>query len=171
MSPAAPAPSAALPCGVSSTKVPWSPLSTATAPRPRSWPDSLGKDTIAIEADVTDEGDVRRAVETPSRHFGRLDVVFNNAGISGVVAPVHELAVEDWDTIIRINLRGIFLVLQASLRAMMTAATSRLDRQHGLIDGRLGCALGRRRLCRLKKHGVVGSPGSPLSMPRPTAYE
>ncbi|TIM17266.1 MAG: SDR family NAD(P)-dependent oxidoreductase, partial [Mesorhizobium sp.] len=74
-----------------------------------------------IEADVTDEADVRRAVATTVEIFGGLDAVFNNAGISGVVAPVHELPVEDWDTIIRINLRGMFLVLQASLRAMIAA--------------------------------------------------
>lgn len=82
---------------------------------------SLGENAIAIEADVTDEADVRRAVETTVETFGGLDAVFNNAGISGVVAPVHELPVEDWDTIIRINLRGMFLVLQASLRAMIEA--------------------------------------------------
>ncbi|WP_145713114.1 SDR family NAD(P)-dependent oxidoreductase [Mesorhizobium tianshanense] len=61
------------------------------------------------------------AVETTVETFGRLDAVFNNAGISGAVAPVHELPVEDWDTIIRINLRGMFLVLQASLRVMIQA--------------------------------------------------
>ncbi|MET3578077.1 NAD(P)-dependent dehydrogenase (short-subunit alcohol dehydrogenase family) [Mesorhizobium robiniae] len=82
---------------------------------------SLGENTIAIEADVTDEADVRRAVATTVETFGGLDAVFNNAGISGVVAPVHELPVDDWDAIIRINLRGMFLVLQASLRAMIAA--------------------------------------------------
>jgi NAD(P)-dependent dehydrogenase (short-subunit alcohol dehydrogenase family) len=116
---------------------------------------SLGKDTIAIEADVTDEGDVRRAVETTVKTFGRLDVVFNNAGISGVVAPVHELAVEDWDTIIRINLRGIFLVLQASLRAMIMAATGGSIVNMGssmagwdVLSGGAGYVA--------SKHGVVG---------------
>lgn len=85
---------------------------------------SLGQGAIAIEADVTDEKAVRQAVATVVETFGGLDVVFNNAGISGVVAPVHELPVEDWDAIIRINLRGIFLVLQASLQAMIRAETS-----------------------------------------------
>src|SRR5438445_6996807 len=64
---------------------------------------ALGDNTIAIEADVTDETNVRNAVEKTVETFGGLDVVFNNAGISGVVAPVHELPVEDWDTIIRVN--------------------------------------------------------------------
>ena len=55
--------------------------------------------------------------------FGRLDVLFNNAGISGKVAPVHELSVADWDDIIRINLRGMFLVQRAALRAMIAGKT------------------------------------------------
>ena len=80
-----------------------------------------GDGSIAVRADISDEAEVARAVAETVSAFGRLDVVFNNAGISGVVAPVHELAVADWDRIVRINLRGIFLVLRASLRAMIEA--------------------------------------------------
>ncbi len=81
----------------------------------------IGDGSIAVRADISDEAEVARAVAETVSAFGRLDVVFNNAGISGVVAPVHELAVADWDRIVRINLRGIFLVLRASLRAMIEA--------------------------------------------------
>ena len=53
----------------------------------------LGERALAIAADVSDEAEVRaRDRQRPSTTFGRLDVVFNNAGISGQVAPVHELA-------------------------------------------------------------------------------
>jgi NAD(P)-dependent dehydrogenase (short-subunit alcohol dehydrogenase family) len=48
-------------------------------------------------------------------------VLFNNAGIAGVVAPVHELSAADWDDIVRINLRGVFLVQRYGLRAMIAA--------------------------------------------------
>jgi NAD(P)-dependent dehydrogenase (short-subunit alcohol dehydrogenase family) len=78
-----------------------------------------GKQALAITADVGSESEVDRAVTEAVGHFGRLDVLFNNAGIAGKVAPVHELAAEDWDEIIRINLRGIFLVQRAALRAMI----------------------------------------------------
>ena len=74
---------------------------------------------LAVTADVGSKSEVDRAVAEAVSHFGRLDVLFNNAGIAGKVAPVHELSVEDWDEIIRINLRGIFLVQGAAMRAMI----------------------------------------------------
>lgn len=82
-----------------------------------------GLGSLALAADVGDETAVNAAIAAAVSHFGRLDVVFNNAGISGVVAPVHELSVADWDEIIRINLRGIFLVQRAGLRAMIETGT------------------------------------------------
>jgi NAD(P)-dependent dehydrogenase (short-subunit alcohol dehydrogenase family) len=78
-----------------------------------------GADALAATADVGSEAEVDGAIAQAVGRFGRLDVLFNNAGIAGKVAPVHELSVEDWDEIIRINLRGIFLVQRAALRAMI----------------------------------------------------
>jgi len=80
---------------------------------------AAGTEALAVTADVGSEADVDEAVAAAVRRFGRLDVLFNNAGIAGKVAPVHELPVADWDEIIRINLRGIFLVQRAVLRAMI----------------------------------------------------
>ena len=84
---------------------------------------SGGSDALAIAADVGSESDVEAALAEVVSRFGRLDVLFNNAGVSGKVAPVHELSVADWDDIIRINLRGIFLVQRAALRAMIAGKT------------------------------------------------
>ena len=78
-----------------------------------------GNEVLAIAADVGFEDDVEAALAAIASRFGRLDVLFNNAGISGKVAPVHELSVADWDDIIRTNLRGMFLVQGAALRAMI----------------------------------------------------
>lgn len=74
---------------------------------------------LAVAADVGDEAEAAAAVERAVARFGCIDVLFNNAGISGVVAPLHELPVSAWDDIVRINLRGMFLVLRATLRAMI----------------------------------------------------
>ncbi len=85
--------------------------------------DAIGEKALAITADVGDETQAAQAVEEAVRAFGSLDVLFNNAGISGTVAPVFELPTEDWDRIVRINLRGIFLMLRYSLCAMIEAGT------------------------------------------------
>ena len=66
-----------------------------------------------------DEAEAADAIGRAVKHFGRVDVLFNNAGISGVVAPVHELPVAAWDDIVRVNLRSMFLVLRATLRTMI----------------------------------------------------
>ena len=117
--------------------------------------EELGGEALAIKADVGDEAQAAEAVEHAVKHFGRIDVLFNNAGISGKVAPVHELAVEDWDTIVRINLRGMFLMLRATLRAMIdgkvTGAVVNMGSSMAgwdVLAGGAGYAA--------TKHGVVG---------------
>ncbi|MCC5973007.1 MAG: SDR family oxidoreductase [Rubellimicrobium sp.] len=79
-------------------------------------------DAIAVQADLGDEDGAAAAVAAALDHFGRLDVVFNNAGISGPVTPVHELDPADWDHVVRTNLRSQFLVLRAAARAMIAQA-------------------------------------------------
>jgi NAD(P)-dependent dehydrogenase (short-subunit alcohol dehydrogenase family) len=80
-----------------------------------------GGEAVAVEADVGDPADVAAAFELALSHFGRLDVVFNNAGIPGIPAPIHDLDVADFDEVLRVNLRGVFLVLRASVRAMIAS--------------------------------------------------
>ena len=80
---------------------------------------AAGRNAIGIVADVADAGEAERAVAETVAALGRLDIVFNNAGIAGAVAPVHELAVEDWDAIVRINLRSVFLIQRHAVRAMI----------------------------------------------------
>jgi NAD(P)-dependent dehydrogenase (short-subunit alcohol dehydrogenase family) len=78
-----------------------------------------GTAALAVAADVGDKAGVDAAVDAALQTFGRIDVLFNNAGISGKIAPVYDLEPADWDDIIRINLRGMFLVQRATLRAMI----------------------------------------------------
>lgn len=61
-----------------------------------------------VHADVTSESDVRQLVEQTVRRLGRLDIVVNNAG-TAVVGSVEECTVEDWDKLMAINVRSIFL--------------------------------------------------------------
>lgn len=68
-----------------------------------------GFDAIFIEADVTDERAAEGCLNAIFTHFGSLDVVLNNAGVSAV-GDVAECAVEDWDRVMSVNVRGIYLV-------------------------------------------------------------
>ncbi|MDQ0470493.1 SDR family NAD(P)-dependent oxidoreductase [Labrys wisconsinensis] len=115
----------------------------------------IGAAAAAFGADVSRPDEVERAVAGTVERFGGLDVVFNNAGIPGKVAPVHELAVEDWEAIVRVNLNGMFLVLRAAIRAMIAAGTAGSVVNMGssmagwdVLAGGAGYAA--------TKHGVVG---------------
>ncbi|WP_421850502.1 SDR family NAD(P)-dependent oxidoreductase [Oricola sp.] len=85
--------------------------------------DNLGvPDRIAIVAgDLADADVAQTAVDAAVGGFGALDIAFNNAGISGEVAPVHELPLAEWDRIVNANLRSMFCTLQASAREMVRA--------------------------------------------------
>jgi len=76
-----------------------------------------GGKLLVVPTDVTDEAAVKAMIERTVSQYGRLDVVFNNAGISGAGA-VDELSAQSWRRVIDTNLTGVFLVAQAAFRAM-----------------------------------------------------
>jgi hypothetical protein len=80
---------------------------------------TFGDRARAFAVDVADPVAVEAMVKAVAARFGRIDVLFNNAGISGKVAPIHELSIEDWQRIIGINLNGMFYVLRATLATMI----------------------------------------------------
>ena len=74
--------------------------------------------STAISVDVTDLSSVTHLFGEIEKHFGRLDVLFNNAGVSLPSIPVEDISYEDWKRVVDINLNGVFLVLQAAVRLM-----------------------------------------------------
>jgi NAD(P)-dependent dehydrogenase (short-subunit alcohol dehydrogenase family) len=66
---------------------------------------------LFLECDVSDEHDVENAIQSAVSRFGRLDIVFANAGINGVWAPIDELEPAEWDRTIANNLRSTFLTV------------------------------------------------------------
>jgi NAD(P)-dependent dehydrogenase (short-subunit alcohol dehydrogenase family) len=70
-----------------------------------------GHQAIFVECDVSKAGAVQRAIETTVARFGKLDIVFANAGINGVWAPVEELQPDEWEKTLDINLKGTFLTV------------------------------------------------------------
>ena len=79
-----------------------------------------GAQVLAVTADVTVEEEVSAAVAAAVQRFGGIDILFNNAGTNGLRAPVWDYPVSEWDDLIRINLRGQFIVLKQVVRAMMS---------------------------------------------------
>lgn len=77
-----------------------------------------GGKALFIQADVTQAESVKAMVETVIETYGQIDVLFNNAGISGVGA-VHELEPEQWDRIMSINVKGVFLPCKYVIPHMM----------------------------------------------------
>ncbi len=71
----------------------------------------------AVRADVTSPVDVARMVDEPYRRWGRLDVLFNNAGVIRV-QPLLEITEAEWDRVMNVNLKAMFFVLQAAARRM-----------------------------------------------------
>ena len=75
-------------------------------------------DALAISADVSSEDDVTRYFGEVKEHFGRVDLLHNNAGIGGQPVPLHETSMEDFDRLLRINQRGVFLNLREMVRTL-----------------------------------------------------
>ena len=76
---------------------------------------SAGGTAILAIADVSNPEDVKRAVAATTEAFGSLDIVFANAGINGVLAPIEELEPEEWDKTLDINLKGTFLTVKYAI--------------------------------------------------------
>jgi NAD(P)-dependent dehydrogenase (short-subunit alcohol dehydrogenase family) len=72
----------------------------------------------AIAADVTDPAQVNAAFDEVAAKFGRLDVVFNNAGIGAPPVQWDELPIEQWKAVVDTNLSGVFYCMQAAFRIM-----------------------------------------------------
>jgi len=76
-------------------------------------------ETLGISADMTKEDDIKKMVDDTVKKFGRIDILFNNAGIARAQRPIHEENTADFDIIIDTNLRAPFLVLKYVLPVMM----------------------------------------------------
>jgi NAD(P)-dependent dehydrogenase (short-subunit alcohol dehydrogenase family) len=86
----------------------------------------LGGDAFAVTADVTRPTDVDRTVSAVLERWGRLDVVVNNAGITGRSYPIWELTDQDWQDVIACDLTSVFLVCRAAVRVMLEAGGGRI---------------------------------------------
>jgi meso-butanediol dehydrogenase/(S,S)-butanediol dehydrogenase/diacetyl reductase len=76
---------------------------------------------VAVRADVTNAADIARMVDEPYQRWGRLDVLFNNAGVIRL-QPLLDVTDAEWDRVLDVNLKAVFFVLQTVARRMKAQA-------------------------------------------------
>ncbi|WP_446666757.1 SDR family oxidoreductase [Flexivirga sp. B27] len=73
---------------------------------------------MAVPTDVTDESAVTTLFDRTVQRFGRVDVLFNNAGVSSFAAPFDEITLDDWQAVMDVNVSGMFLCAREAFRRM-----------------------------------------------------
>lgn len=116
--------------------------------------EASGGKATAITTDVSEAIDVERMVAHAVDSFGRLDFAVNNAGIEGSLAPIVDLAEDDWNRVLDINLKGIFLSMKYEAKAMLAARHGGAIVNVGSVNSFLGFATGSAYVA--SKHGMVG---------------
>ncbi len=81
---------------------------------------AAGGEALPLAGDVSNEADVRRFVGQGERTLGPIDVLVNNAGITGPTVSVTEVVLADWERVLAVNLTGVFLCTREVLRGMIT---------------------------------------------------
>lgn len=114
---------------------------------------AAGHQAIYIPADVTNAAAVRGLIQETTSRYGRMDIAVNSAGIFGRIAPLDGQEPEDFDRVINVNLRGVFLCMKYEIEAMRRngfGVIVNIASVQGLVSG-AGAAL-----YSASKHGVIG---------------
>lgn len=87
--------------------------------RQKETAERLGDGAVAVQADVSQGADVQRMLEAAGAQFGRLDILCNNAGIEGDLAPLGDCTEENFDRVMAVNARGVFLGMRYAIPLMV----------------------------------------------------
>lgn len=115
---------------------------------------AAGGEGIFVKTDVAKTADVQVLVKKAVEKYGRLDVAFNNAGIEGNWLPIIDQPEADWDGVININLKGVWLCLKYELQQMLKQGGGGAIVNMASVAGWIG-APGAGTYC-ASKHGVIG---------------
>ena len=81
--------------------------------------EKFGGQALAVPCDVTRGEEIEAALAAGMERFGRLDIAFNNAGIEQPIRPAAEIAEDEWDRLVAVNLRGTFLCMKHEIELML----------------------------------------------------
>jgi NAD(P)-dependent dehydrogenase (short-subunit alcohol dehydrogenase family) len=115
--------------------------------------EDIGGQALAVSCDVTRSDDVQTALTTTVETFGRLDYAFNNAGAEQTPKPTADVTEEEWDRIITLNLRSVFVCLKYEIPLMLQQGGG------AIVNTSSGAGVkvfGRGAAYAAAKHGVVG---------------
>lgn len=120
-----------------------------------------GARAMFVRTDVRDEADIARAVDYTVKRFGRLDCAVNSAGVGGNVAPLEATDQNDWDDVMRVNARGVWLSMRYQIPAMLASGAGAIVNLSS-IYGMTGKPM---------LHAYVASKHAVLGMTRSVALE
>ena len=86
---------------------------------------AAGRRAVFQHTDVTSEADIKSAVDRAVKEYGRLDIMFNNAGLVLAVGPYRSVSAEDWDKTVAVLLRSVFLGIKYAVGPMRKAGGAR----------------------------------------------
>jgi NAD(P)-dependent dehydrogenase (short-subunit alcohol dehydrogenase family) len=115
---------------------------------------AAGGEGLYIQCDVSKTKDVQRLMQTIEDKFGRLDIAFNNAGVSKPYQPVHEQTEEDFDQCVAINLKGVWLCMRYEIPLMLKQGGGGYIVNNSSVGGLVGLA--GLSIYNATKHGVIG---------------
>jgi NAD(P)-dependent dehydrogenase (short-subunit alcohol dehydrogenase family) len=115
--------------------------------------EASGRKALALGCDVSDDGQVASMIERTVSSFGRLDAAFNNAGVMQRRLDTADLSLDEWERVLAINLRGVFLCMKYELRHMLRLGGGAIVNCSS-IGGVIGVP--GRAAYHAAKHGVLG---------------
>ena len=115
--------------------------------------DAAGGQALVVPTDVVDASSVEHLVERTLAAYGRLDAAFNNAGGGYIPIPIADLAIEEFDRVVAVNLRGVFLSMKYEIPAMLESGGGSIVNMTSTVGLRGWQGLDAYVAA---KHGVVG---------------
>ncbi|MDX5481575.1 MAG: SDR family oxidoreductase [Hymenobacteraceae bacterium] len=112
-----------------------------------------GGSAFFVKADVAKPEDCESLVKQAVAKYGRLDIAFNNAGISGEVKPVGEMSIDGWNKVISVNLSSVFYCMKYQVQQMLRNGGGAIVNNSSIL-GQVGFANSAAYVA--AKHGVVG---------------